>query len=1104
MKQILKSFILFLFITSPLFVTAGVIVVDSAATGANTGNNWNNAFINLQDAINVAVSGDRIWVAKGTYFPSQDSTGNSSPMDNRMKTFLLKDGVKLFGGFNGSETNQSQRNHKINKSILSGDIGILNDSLDNCYRIISGYNLGTNTSFSGFYIENANGDHATSLGAGLYLVDCEMNLTNLVVRDNYTLVAGALTLIGSSIVIKNSSFIKNSGQNAVLLDRGDTYNDSVKIVNCLFFRNSSFRGVYRDSIGFEAINCNFVQNKYYLFYNATTDTLNLRNCIFWENESSIAVVFDVNTVVLYSCVFPAINEQSNIQFRGNCTSQQPRFVDIENLNFNVSPCSPLIDAGSNDQYPYIGDTDYELNPRILNGQIDIGAVEFTGTTINKSPITLYVDQSATGSGDGLTWANAYTSLKTALDDLATLQDCVIPSIYVAEGIYKASESSDRTESFVLNQQFTMLGGFPSGGGFLISRNPATNVTILSGEIGGISDNDNTAQILAIEYADSTSRLDGFFIQDGYNTYLDDEYICQVLSSNIAFSNLVVRNNYSSADGLFRLSNCGFVTFDQSRIDSNDVSRVLSNFWSHTEIEDCSFLSNEGGDMFINGYISMKDCSIKKGDFTDLFDNVDTIILSNTLIFEDVYHDVFEDVHYLSINNSTIHVEANHIINDVENYFDTASIIIHNSIISGNIEQELSKYVDGPIIYDIRNSMLKGKYPGEINPIEGPPRFQDVINENFQLSPCSNGINAGDPALYGGGSLDLNGQNRFINQIDIGPFENQVGVSNPKFHINIYVDSSATGNGSGLSWQNARTDLKPALDQIISASGCAIVDSVFVAKGTFIPESSDFSDRKFRIQYDLVLLGGFPTGGSTLEERDYLLNPTILSPYTSEVLFTHYLSSSSRISGFHFKQSEDKVWEDFQSELRFDQNIISQNIKNVSDAFPDNLIDLTFSHLSIEDCTFTQNNTNQVIFTEGPDTISIINSSFISNTGKESGVINAMSPLVIKDCTFQNNQSTDGGSGVITTDTFFCKITNSLFIQNHSITEGGAIQSKGPMNIQNCIFDNNSSVDAGGAIFTTASDLQIINSLFTQNNGSTSGGAFRIGHTCSLDKCLRHI
>jgi len=94
--------------------TAQVTFVHQAATGAQNGSSWQDAYTDLQAAL-AATSQGEIWVARGTYLPG--AVGNPSA------TFQLKSDVALYGGFAGGETSLSQRDVSANPTILSGDIG---------------------------------------------------------------------------------------------------------------------------------------------------------------------------------------------------------------------------------------------------------------------------------------------------------------------------------------------------------------------------------------------------------------------------------------------------------------------------------------------------------------------------------------------------------------------------------------------------------------------------------------------------------------------------------------------------------------------------------------------------------------------------------------------------------------------------------------------------------------------------------------------------------------------------------------------------------------------------------------------------------------------
>ncbi|MDX1421056.1 MAG: hypothetical protein R3181_13910, partial [Rubricoccaceae bacterium] len=70
-----------------------VLHVDADAAPGGDGASWATAFDDLQDALAVAAPGDEVWVAEGTYKPTD--TGD------RTATFALASGVALYGGFDG-------------------------------------------------------------------------------------------------------------------------------------------------------------------------------------------------------------------------------------------------------------------------------------------------------------------------------------------------------------------------------------------------------------------------------------------------------------------------------------------------------------------------------------------------------------------------------------------------------------------------------------------------------------------------------------------------------------------------------------------------------------------------------------------------------------------------------------------------------------------------------------------------------------------------------------------------------------------------------------------------------------------------------------------
>lgn len=146
--------------TTTLTGTSGgsVIYVDDDASGGGDGASWETACADLNQALEQAVSGDRIWVARGKYLPTSEQ--------DRTAAFVMKKGVSILGGFNGTETQLEQRDIKNNITLLSGDIGRLNDDTDNSYHVVFG---ASDSLLDGFVIQDgrADGDFHNSRGGGM-------------------------------------------------------------------------------------------------------------------------------------------------------------------------------------------------------------------------------------------------------------------------------------------------------------------------------------------------------------------------------------------------------------------------------------------------------------------------------------------------------------------------------------------------------------------------------------------------------------------------------------------------------------------------------------------------------------------------------------------------------------------------------------------------------------------------------------------------------------------------------------------------------------------------------------------------------------------------
>ncbi len=183
---------------------ASVIYVNASASGLNNGTSWANAYKSLQSALNIAVSDQQIWVARGTYYPTTTT--------DRTQSFTLKNGVAIYGGFAGTETLLSQRNFTTNVTILSGDIGVASDATDNSYHVVYANIVNNTAVLNGFIITagNANGAQDNS-GGGMFSIFSSPTLANLIFSNNTTTgYGGGMENIGSNgSVLTNLTFTGN-------------------------------------------------------------------------------------------------------------------------------------------------------------------------------------------------------------------------------------------------------------------------------------------------------------------------------------------------------------------------------------------------------------------------------------------------------------------------------------------------------------------------------------------------------------------------------------------------------------------------------------------------------------------------------------------------------------------------------------------------------------------------------------------------------------------------------------------------------------------------------------------------------------------------------
>lgn len=243
--------------TCPTASDLTILYVKQGATiGDGGGCNWDYPFKDLQTAL-IAIANNKypkvkeVWVTSGTYKPTTDT--------DRTKSFVLTEGVKIYGGFLGTEELRKERNEHLYvcpaPTILSGDIGVEDEASDNSYHVVSAYGVSSETGLYDVTITggNANGGNTRrtregrtrsdsdqahfSKGGGMYNDNASVTIDDVLFAGNAAISGGGMfNGNGSSPIVSNAAFVNNAAVNG-----GGMLNDnsSPAIVNVAFTQNQA-------------------------------------------------------------------------------------------------------------------------------------------------------------------------------------------------------------------------------------------------------------------------------------------------------------------------------------------------------------------------------------------------------------------------------------------------------------------------------------------------------------------------------------------------------------------------------------------------------------------------------------------------------------------------------------------------------------------------------------------------------------------------------------------------------------------------------------------------------------------------------------------------
>jgi predicted RecA/RadA family phage recombinase len=1118
-----------------LFDSTNTIYVNANRTDSvGDGTSWATAFNLLFDALFYAADCDStffIYIAEGTYFPTDDPTDRHTSVVLRDNLNILGG---FPGTGNPTLDDRDWRTYEtiISGDInSSGNLEGNSYSVVAAYDTDSTASLSGVVIRGG----NANGNNGFMLspvrsGSGIYLANSNVRLYDIRLEGNSADFGAGMALVGeSSPEMDRVEFSDNTAQlfGGGLADYS-TGSDSVLWTNMLFHDNSALMGgggiLLENSRKSVLANLTLTENSSGGSGGAiqnTNSNTQLINSILWNNSSEI-----YNSDSLLSVSFSIVGQENGLYPGAENLNVNPNFVDPDGKDFSLQDCSPAVNAGDGTGLPPF---DLLGNVRPANANFDLGAYEFQntpGSICCPDGNVVFVDQNASGVNNGSDWFNAFADLQDALS-----LDCPdVTEIWVAQGTYYPDRGTqDRDSSFVMRNGISIIGGFDGTESEISERDWVNNSTILSGDINDSDslDGNSYSVVTAIE-TDLSAVLDGLIIKMGNasgsgpdSSSLRSGGGIYVLQGSITLANSTVKGNYADFAGGGMYNHQSESEITNTTFYSNEAGNsggAISNYFhSSPLISECVFHENkasEGGAVSNMEHSAPTiDRSVFQGNTALIYggalDNTNSSSpdVMNSLLSGNAaeYGGAMANRQGSSPLIEGVTIAGNLATETGGGVFNNTSgnPIIRNTIIWENLAQNpgdstessiknemysnpefffsLIQYSGGSItgwnssigMDGGSNINVDPEFVANVNPSDAP-----VVSGNFLLTSCSPAINAGDTAFVSTeGVFDLAGSPRVNSDtIDIGAYEYfgpDCGLECPEGSI-VYVVEGGAGAENGGSWGDALGSLQNALE---IACSCLNIEEVWIAEGAYLPDNGRLvttGDRNasFELCNEVALIGGFMPGDTSISQRNWMTNETILSgdinnpadpgdnSYT--VVVGSETDSTAIIDGF---------------------TISGGNGGSTGGGMFNNNGSPT-----IENCLFLNNQaiSGGGLYNEMSSSPTIVNSTFENNSATDGGGIynsDNSSPVILNSI-IRGNHADNSGGGLHNYSASSPQIVNSVLSGNQAQQTGGSIsnnQNSSPLILNSTLSGNEAEASDGGAIFNLNQSFpQVINSIVWNN------------------------
>jgi hypothetical protein len=316
----------------------------------------------------------------------------------------------------------------------------------------------------------------------------------------------------------------------------------------------------------------------------------------------------------------------------------------------------------------------------------------------------------------------------------------------------------------------------------------------------------------------------------------------------------------------------------------------------------------------------------------------------------------------------------------------------------------------------------------------------------------------------------------------------------------FVDADATGAKSGSSWPDAFTDLRAAL------AAAQEGDQVWVAAGLYKPDAGiGQKSLSFDLRSGVSLFGGFAGTETQLDQRDILLNPTVLSGdlHGNDDPVSFALLQLISDNSYHVVSCLDTT-----SPATIDGFTISGGVgltnapAGACDTSVGGGLVVSNAAVMIRSCTFTQNQANLGggVYIGTSADVAVESCTFTGNVSQTvggAGLALCGSGGVVSDTRFEGNVAkADGvGGGLLAGNDSSPHIVGCKFVGNTA--QGGAglaaWEGSSPL-VERCLFLDNSATN-GAVLFQGSGPGQssdgTLRSCALLDNEADSGGAIAV-------------